>query len=132
MTDPMPYSDDQSLQRAGANLAALERAAAQVRAAYVRAEAEAARYNQVLGRMHQQMENDLPASSTLKADMESVVTHARRATTADEWGTVETTAATLPAVYRREHEVDEDRLAGGRGGRHKEKRADVAYAEQDN
>jgi hypothetical protein len=35
-------------------------------------------------------------------------------------------------MYKSEHEVDEARLAGGRGGRHRERRADVTTAEQDN
>jgi len=40
-------------------------------------------------------------------------------------------AEELGAQYGRAHEVDEARLAGERGGRAREKRADVSAAERD-
>lgn len=131
MTD-MQYSADQSLQRAGANLRGAEEAAAEVQRLYAQAEAAKQRFTQVFGAATQQMEDDMPSSSRLRAEMETTQRQAQRATTADEWRAVSAQAATLPATYRQEHETDEDRLAGGRGGRHRERRADVAYAEQDN
>ena len=132
MTDDMQYRADQSLQRAGANLSAAEAAAAEVQRLYAQAEAAKQRFNQVFGAATRQMEDDMPSSSRLRAEMETTQRQAQRATTADEWRAVSAQAATLPATYRQEHETDEDRLSGGRGGRHRERRADVAYAEQDN
>ena len=128
----MRYSDDQSLQRAGANLVSVEDAADEVRAAYAAAEAKAATFNTTFGQMTQQMDNDMPAAPQLRAEMEDTQIKARRARSADEWRAVSAQAATLPATYHLEHEVDEARLAGGRGGRYREKRADVTVAEQDN
>jgi len=134
MTEPggIKYNADQSLQRAGANLGGAEEAAAEVQRLYAQAEAAKARFNEVFSRATTQMETELPAAARLNAEMEATKAQAARATSADEWRAVAANAATLPATYRREHEVDEERLSGGRGGRHKEKRADVGYAEQDN
>lgn len=128
----MQYNADQSLQRAGANLAGAEAAAAEIQRLYAQAEAAAEKFNEVFGRAAEQMENDLPAAARLKAEMEATKLQAQRANSADAWRAVTAQAATLPVTYRREHEVDEERLAGGRGGRHREKRADVGVAEQDN
>ena len=128
----MQFNPDQSLQRAGANLGGVEEAADEMAAAYAAAEAKAANFTQTFGRMVDQMVNDMPASAVLKADMEATRQKANRATTADEWREVVGQAATLKKVYDREHEVDQARLAGGRGGRHRERRADVTTAERDN
>ncbi len=128
----MQFSSDQSLQRAGANLAGVEEAADELRAEYAAIEAKAAKFTQTFGQMVDQMVNDMPSSAVLKADMEAMRQKANRGTTADEWREVVGQAATLRKVYSREHEVDEARLAGGRGGRHRERRADVTTAERDN
>lgn len=128
----MPYSDDQSLQRAGANLSAFAAAAEEIRKEQARVDAMKATYVETLGKATTQMENDMPSSTRLRAEMEDTLAKAKRASDEAGWGAVAGQAGTLPGTYRREHETDEDRLAGGRGGRHKEKRADVTVAEQDN
>lgn len=132
MTDPIPYADDQSLQRFGANLTALEAAAAEVRARYAQAEAAAARYTQALGRIRTQGETELPLAPRVQAELDALHHRATTATTADDWGHVETDAATLPHRYRNEHETDDDRLHTPRKSHAAEARADVSHASQDN
>ncbi len=128
----LQFKSDQSLQRAGANLGAAEDAAGEVQRAFASAEAAAYQYVQTFKQMTDQMEHEMPASPRLKAEMQDLLSRANRARTADEWRAVMASAATLQGLYRREHETDEDRLNGGRGGRDRERRADVTVASQDN
>lgn len=133
MTDELQYSDDQSLQRAGRNLRGAEAAAAEVQRLYAQAEAAKAAFNTKFGRISHQFENELPAGARLKAEVEATARQAQAASTADDWRAVAANTASLPAIYTQEHDTDEARLDGSeRGGRHKERRADVSYAEQDN
>lgn len=126
------YSDDQSLQRWGRNLGTIEQAIAEGARLYAEAEAYKAKLASALSAIRNQAENELPASGRVRADVEALEARARTASSADELRAVAADAAALPAVYRNEHEVDEARLNGGRGGREREKRADVTIAEQDN
>lgn len=128
----MQYSDDQSLQRAGANLVGAEQAADEVARKFAEAEAAAAEWRSTFGKMRDQFETDLPTSQRLVADVQAVHVRATGAVTADGWRGVAADAAVLPSTYRVEHESDEDRLAAPRTSRAAEKRADVATAEQDN
>lgn len=132
MTEPVPYSDDQSLQRYGSNLAKIEEAADEVRAAYAAAEAKAARLAAVLGRIKDQGDSDLPLSTRVQSEMENIHKQATTARSSDEWGRIAADASTLPAQYRQEHETDEDRLHAPRKSRAAEMRADVTTASQDN
>ena len=131
MTD-IQYSDDQSLQRWGANLGGASAAADEVARLYAEAEAAKARFNQVFGKIATQAESELPTSPTLVADVQGVKAKADQAASCDEWRSVAAEAEQLPAVYRREHETDQDRLDAPRGGIAQEKRADVTAATQDN
>jgi len=126
------YDDDASLQRWGANLGSLEAAAAEIAADYARAEEKAAQYQAIVAKLAAQYETELPASNRLAAEVDALRGRAGQASSAEAWRSVSKDSATLPATYQREHETDEDRLAGGRGGRHRERRADVSTAEQDN
>lgn len=126
------YHDDQSLQRAGANLAGVAPAIEDLRRMQAGFEAAKARFLAAYRKMQSQWENDLPSSSRLVAEIQAVGQRVASASTADELGAAMADAETLSVTYRREHETDEDRLSGGRGGVHRERRADVLYAEQDN
>jgi len=128
----MNYSDDQSLQRAGANLSAAESAAEEVAKAYAAAEAAAAGWRETFGKMRTQFETDLPTSPKLVADVQAVHARASDAAGSDAWRGVAADAAALPLAYRREHETDIDRLDTPRTSRAAEKRADVTHAEKDN
>lgn len=128
----LSHNDDMSLQRWGRNLSAAEHAAEEVQKKYAEAEAAAAQYRAVMEKINTQYQTELPPSHRLSGDLDGVVSRAKTAVTADEWRAVAADAATLPMTYKREHETDEDRLDGGRGGRAREKRADVGHAEQDN
>lgn len=132
MSDTLQHSDDQSFQRWGRNLTGAEAAAAEVAAAYREAEARAEQFRAKFGAIKSQGETDMPASPRLRADVEDVHAQAQRAASADEWSGVSQNAATLPTVYRQEHETDEDRLNTPRTSRAAERRADVSTAEQDN
>lgn len=127
----IPFAEDQSLQRFGRNLTPIGTAVGQVASATAAVEAHQNRLRQQLGKIQAQAAAELPASHRLVAEIDDLVARAARATSADEWRQVEAIADTLPAVYRVEHETDEDRAAGGRGGVEREKRADVATAQQD-
>lgn len=127
----LQHSDDASLQRWGRNLSTAEQAAEEVKKAYAAAEAAAAQYRQVMEKINTQYQTEMPPSGRLAAELDAVVSRARRASTADEWASVAADAATLPGSYKREHETDEDRLETPRGSRAAEKRADVSAAEQD-
>lgn len=133
MTDSdMQFADDQSLQRWGANLAGASTAADEVARKYAEAEAARARYQEVLSKIAAQGESELPTSPRLLADVQSVLARASQAASADDWRAVSADAETLPAVFRREHETDVDRLETPRGGHAQERRADITAATQDN
>lgn len=124
--------DDISLQRYGKNLGGAEPSAAEVAAAYAKAEELKERFTSTMGKMAEVGETELPASRALVADVQHVASKASRATTADDWRAVANEAAALPNTYRREHDTDIARLEGERAPAHIEKRADVGYAQQDN
>lgn len=127
----MKFSEDSSLQGWGHNLRGAEEAAEEVAAAYAAAEAKADAFRHVFGKTTQQGATDLPADHQLVADMEATHTAMQDARESSLWRRIGTELAALPAMYRNRHEVDEARLAGGRGGVTREKRADVGYAQQD-
>lgn len=131
MTD-IQFSDDQSLQRWGANLGGTSTAADEVARLFAEAEAAKAHFNAIFGRIANQAESELPTSPTLVADVQVVKSKADAAASADEWRAVAADAEQLPARYRREHETDQDRLNSPRVGIAQEKRADVTAATQDN
>ncbi len=128
----LQFKSDQSLQRAGRNLGGTEGAAEEVQRAFAAAEQAKDQFVQTFRQMVEQMENDMPSAPRLRGELQAVLARAHSATTADEWRAVVADAATLKAVYEREHEMDEERLNGGRGGRNRERRADVSVASQDN
>lgn len=131
MTD-IQFNDDQSLQRWGANLNGASGAADEVARLYAQAEAARARYQQRFGQVTSQAESDLPASPRLVAEVQAVKSKADQAASADAWRAVAADAEQLPALYRREHETDQDRLDTPRNGIAQERRADVGAAVQDN
>lgn len=132
MSGPLSHSDDVSLQRWGANLKDAEAAAQEVQRKHAEAAAAAEQFRAVFGKIAQQGENELPASNRLMADIDSVLTRAKGATTPGEWGSIAADCAVLPTRYQQEHETDEDRLHASRKSRQAEKRADITAAEQDN
>lgn len=126
------FTDDQSLQRFGANLPSVALGADEVAKAYAAADALKGQFTDALRKMTSQAETDLPASPALLADMQAVSSKANTASDGDAWRAVATHADQLPGTYRREHETDEDRLHASRGSRRQEMRADVTAAVQDN
>lgn len=132
MPDDLQYTDDQSLQRWGKNLAGTEEAAREVARLYAEAEAAKTRFNTTFGKIKTQAETELPTAHPVMADVESLHTRAVQASSADAWRAVAADGATLPTLYRREHETDEDRINAPRRSIEAEKRADVHAASQDN
>lgn len=131
MSDSMRFSDDQSLQRWGANLKGTEEAATEVARLYAEAEAAAARFKTTFTQIRDQGENALPASNRVVADVQALHHRANNAASADAWRAVAADAGGLPATYQREHETDEDRVRAPRRSLEAEKRADVSRASQD-
>lgn len=126
------YSDDQSLQRWGANLKGAEEAAAEIARLYAEAESAKERFNSVFGKIKMQGETELPAAPEVMAEVESIHQRATTASSADDWHAIVIDAAGLPTTYAREHETDEDRIHAPRRSLEAEKRADVSHASQDN
>lgn len=130
------FAEDSSLQGWGRKLRliapAIEEKAKEDRA---RAEAGAAT-TEAISKLAAQGESDLPASKALTAELESIAAEMKKldaeaAAIAEKRGRLAAQAEVLPAKYRSEHEMDEDRLDGVRGSREREKRADVTNAERD-
>ncbi|MEU7609570.1 hypothetical protein [Micromonospora sp. NPDC049204] len=128
------HQDDASLQKWGRNLTtvspAIEDAA---KAAAVNDELLTALASSVQ-KLANQGDTELPASPAIVAEAASIAA-ALKAIEAEEvprrLRELAARAEALGSMYRNDHEVDEARLAGERGGRHKEKRADVGAAELD-
>ncbi len=131
MSSDINYSDDQSLQRWGRNLSGAAPAAAEVEAAYRRAEELKNQFQTVFGKIREQGESALPASDRLVSEIDSVHNRAAQASTAAAWRSVVADAETLPTIYQREHETDEDRVNAPRRSLQAEQRADVRAASQD-
>jgi len=82
-----------------------------------------------IAKLRAQGEDELPADRGLVAEVEAIAAELREIREDDR--TAMARAEELGAQYGRAHEVDEARLAGERGGRAREKRADVSAAERD-
>lgn len=87
-------------------------------------------------RLATQGENDLPAHPALTAEAEAIAAglrevRAEEEVRAERLRSLAARAEVLAARYGTQHETDEARLNGERGGRAKERRADVSAAEQD-
>ncbi|MFG2165499.1 hypothetical protein [Micromonospora chersina] len=130
------HQDDVSLQRWGRNLTtvspAIEELAKQADAQGQLAGAVAT----AVGKLAAQGDDELPAAKTVTAEAQAIAAElkqveAEQAAAAQKLRSLMGRADALGASYKRNHEVDEARLAGERGGRHRERRADVSQAEQD-
>jgi hypothetical protein len=136
MDEKIDYSPDSSLQRWGRNLKtvapALTEQANGMRSRKVEMEAVAG----AMRKLSEQGDTDLPADKDVVAEMQRLTRVMEEA--AREQAELEAkvrryaaVAETLGNQYQRQHKMDEDRLNGTRGGRAREKRADVGNAEQD-
>jgi hypothetical protein len=133
----LAFSPDQSLQRFGRNTQRLGPAFQELSK---RSTEDATSWSTVANttrKMAEQAETDLPTSPQLVAHMQGIAARASEAAelyarAAELAASVTADAESTHNLYQREHETDEERLNGGRGGRAREKRADVGYAEQDN
>jgi hypothetical protein len=130
-------SDDSSLFRWGQDLGLLAPAFDEERGRHAAA-AEAAKETTVAAsrRLAQLGETDVPASRALSSEVSAITAEAQRLQSEHEalaarWAALRDRAEVLPTLYRREHEVDEARREGERGGVHREMRADVRAAQQD-
>jgi hypothetical protein len=130
----MRYDEDASLQRWGRNLATVAPALQELATNARVAEDQAAAAAQALGRIASQGDSELPADHPLVAELEDIqreLAQINAEPVSARFGALVDRAEALTRTYRTRHEVDEERLAGGRGGRAREKRADVTTAEQD-
>lgn len=121
-----------SLQAWGRCLPTVTAALAEKQQEFRRMEAELGVLAQAVSRLRTQGEDELPASPklvSLLTDVEASL--ARLPVISELLGRMAGYAEALPSIYRSEHAGDEDRLDGTRGGRDREKRADVTVAEQD-
>ncbi|MGA3524142.1 hypothetical protein [Melissospora conviva] len=132
----VPSESDASLQKWGRNLrhvpGVLDEFAHATRKDAAQFEAMAASMQALAN----QGDSDLPAAKPLVAEAAAIAADlkaiaAERAEHDNRLRRIRERSEALSPRYLREHEVDEARLAGERGGRHVEKRADVSVAEQD-
>lgn len=137
MTDLQPR-EDSSLQHWGRHLLPKIAPAIQEAAAERSKNTENARNTTAAIKKIAQMANDgtLPADRRLAAEVDAVAKAHERLDAEQEAldarrRALAAQAEALPAMYRREHETDEDRVNAPRVSRAAEKRADVGYAEQD-
>lgn len=128
--------DDASLQAWGRHLGTVAPAVQEVASASSKVTEQDQVVASSLGKLAQMGESDLPASRSLTAEVQAAAAEAK--SIADDAAALDARrralaarAETLPSRYHREHETDEARLRGERGGRHRERRADVSAAEQD-
>lgn len=130
------HQDDSSLQKWGRNLTTVGPALEEF-AKTTDGHAEfAGQLATAVGRLASQGDDELPAAKSVTAEAAAIAAElkqveAEAAAAAGKLRSLAGRADALGASYRRNHETDEARLAGERGGRHKEKRADVGQAEQD-
>ena len=132
----VPSESDASLQKWGRNLrhvpGVLDEFSLATRKDAAQFEAMAASMQALAN----QGDSDLPAAKPLVAEAAAIAADlkaiaAERAEHDNRLRRIRERSEALSPRYLREHEVDEARLAGERGGRHVEKRADVSVAEQD-
>lgn len=130
------HSDDSSLQAWGRGLKTIAPALNAVHEQHKAAHATTAAAAETMTKVANQAQSDLPVSKSLAAEADSIAA-GLRALAADEAALEErrkaliSRAESLPGIYAREHETDEDRLRAPRNSRGAEKRADVGAAEQD-
>ncbi|MEU5946329.1 hypothetical protein ABZ793_12295 [Micromonospora sp. NPDC047465] len=130
------HSDDASLQRWGRNLRTVSPAIEELARAADQHTRLAGAIATSVQKLATQGETDLPAHPTVTAEAAAIAAELKQAQAEHEAaaGKLRQLAAradALGASYMRQHETDEARLAGERGSRAREKRADVAHAEQD-
>lgn len=127
---------DASLQRWGRDLASISPALDELAegtgrtAETISGAAEAVKALAELG------DSELPADRGLVAEAQAIYADLARIAAAQEalqaqLRQLSTRGDALAASYKRQHETDEARLSGERGGVAREKRADVSAAEQD-
>jgi hypothetical protein len=130
------HEDDASLQKWGRNLKTVGPAIEDLAKKDDQQVAFGAAIAASVRKLAVQGDSDLPADKTLVAEVDSIAAELRAIQAEREAQTqrlrgLAARAETLGGTYSRQHDVDEARLAGERGGRHREKRADVGTAEQD-
>lgn len=128
------HDDDASLQRWGRNLKTISPAIEELLQAARQQDELAEAIASGVSKLAVQGESELPADRALVAEAEAIAAELRELMTDDRAGRLarlRARADELARSYGRLHEVDEARLAGERGGRAREKRADVAAAESD-
>lgn len=135
-SEPMTvrHDDDASLQRWGRNLKTISPAIEELLQAARQQDELAEAIASGVSKLAVQGESELPADRALVAEAEAIAAELRELMTDDRAGRLarlRDRADELVRSYGRLHEVDEARLAGERGGRAREKRADVAAAESD-
>jgi hypothetical protein len=121
-----------SLQAWGRCLPSVEAALLEKQRELRRVEADLENIALAVIRLHNQGEQELPASPkivALLADVQASLGKLPRVS--DAIGRIASNANALAPLYRTEHIGDEDRLAGMRGGVQKEKRSDVGEAQKD-
>jgi chromosome segregation ATPase len=130
------HNPDGSLQNWGRNLGTVGPALEEVGNVHASARAVHAQATAALQKLAEQAEDDLPVSPVLRAEVSGISSEMRKLDAEYEGlqqraKVLRTRAEALPGTYKREHETDEDRLAGLRASRTREKKADVTAAEQD-
>jgi hypothetical protein len=121
-----------SLQAWGRCLPTVEAALLEKQRELRRVEADLEGITQAVTRLHDQGEQELPASKKLIALLDDIQASMKRLPRLSEAiSRIASTANALGPMYRAEHMGDEDRLAGMRGGVPREKRADVGEAQRD-
>lgn len=128
------HDDDASLQRWGRNLRTIAPALEDLAKTAEQTNRLAAAITSGVKRLAGQGEIDLPADPNLVAEAEAIAAELKAIQAEDPTHRLRALAAraeVLAGQYHQRHEVDEARLSGERGGRHKEKRADVSTAEKD-
>lgn len=121
-----------SLQAWGRCLPSVEAALLEKQRELRRVEADLENIAEAVVRLHNQGEQELPASPrlvALLADVQASLSKLPRVSEAI--GRIASNANALGPLYRTEHTGDEDRLAGMRGGVEREKRSDVGEAQKD-
>lgn len=121
-----------SLQAWGRCLPGIEAALLEKQRDLRRVEADLEIITEAVTRLHDQGEQDLPASPRLVSLLADVQASLNRLPMVSEViGKIASNANALGPLYRTEHVGDEDRLAGMRGGVEREKRSDVGEAQKD-
>lgn len=130
------HSDDSSLQAFGRNLSTIAPAMTEVQTIHGSAAEADASFATSLTALANQSENDLPADRALAAELRLHAQEARRiaeeaAALNERRRKLTANTESLPVLYRKHHELDEDRLNTPRGSLIREQRADVGRAIQD-